>query len=55
MDNKQKLNLQAEQYQSMIQKFKQREEQTSLQEALVYLKLRDYQCDNSKALIFAKK
>lgn len=39
----------------MIDKFKQREEQTSLQEALVYLKLREFECDNSKALIFAKK
>lgn len=42
MDNKLKLNLRGEQYREMIEKFKSREEQTSLEEALVYLKLRDF-------------
>jgi hypothetical protein len=55
MNNKLKLNLRGDQYNEMIAKFKNREEQTSLEEALVYLKLRDLECDNSRALIFAKK
>jgi hypothetical protein len=55
MSNKLKLNLRGDQYSEMIAKFKNREEQTSLEEALVYLKLRDLDCDNSRALIFAKK
>jgi hypothetical protein len=55
MNNKLKLNLRGNQYNEMIAKFKNREEQTSLEEALVYLKLRELDCDNSRALIFAKK
>jgi hypothetical protein len=55
MDNKFKINLRGEQYREMIEKFKSREEQTSLEEALVYLKLREFECENSRALIFAKK
>lgn len=50
-----KLNLKGNQEETLIQQFKNREEQTSLEEALVYLKLRNHKCNSSKALIFSKK
>ena len=39
----------------MLSKFTKREDQRSLSEALVYLKLREHQCDSKKSLVFAKK
>ena len=54
MDNRD-LAMPKTQYHTMIGQFKHREEQTELQEALVYLKLREESCNQRKALIFAKK
>ena len=36
------LNIRGDQYQHLKDKFKEREEQTSIQQALVYLKLREF-------------
>ena len=55
MEKRRDLGMPSHQYHTMLGQFKHREEQTEIQEALVYLKLREYQCDQRKALIFAKK
>lgn len=49
------LQLKGNNYQTLIGKFREREDQTHIQEALVYLKLRDHKCDNRRSLIFSQK